>query len=751
MAKQYYSVLTDYGTQVIAQAIAHKQPLQIMQMAVGDGNGQATTPSQRLTALVREVHRANVSAISVDPRNNKQIIFELTIPENVGGFWIREMGIFDHQNRLVAYANCPDSFKPQLESGSGKVQVVRMILLVSSSDAITLKVDDSVIFVTRSQFTPQQITATSQNAVEETGHSHEIDKASTSQAGIVQLTNATDSEAETLGLTAKAGKTLKGLIDALTRNMSNYIPNSKKSDAVTSPSSDTIATSFAAKTAYDKAVEADNHAERAYHLAESKQSPATTLAGYGIGDFKVGTSTSDANDCKIDGNYYFASGQNLPSAGEWHIAVMSGGQTNAIRQIAHKANESKVQTRYFNGTSWSAWKEVGGDGVPVGSVVAFPSAVQNPHGFLRCDGSSFGQETYPALYQALGVNTLPDLRRSDVGMTAYFATDNIPAGWIAFDDIEEQVSEQAYPELYRHLVAKYGSLSAVPKAKDRFIRNAGALLAVGEVQQDALQDHFHYIPTEAGGDYQAEKDITIVIRDSDTTNVVPGAFKPAQQGRVQANNSAVADGARAKTYLASTKDTTEKDTRTAEETRPKSLVLKLCIKAQNTLDGVQFWIKAFGNVSNAGELEVGRLAQDMQQVRLEKADISHTHTASDITDFDTGVDNRIAQLFTYQKIGDFEVRKYPDGTMIQTCRDRQASRRTSNNQLFSLTLPVAFIRYPVVSATIEENVALNTARDDTYISLKQASRTKIQYGILDDGSLYQTIACVHIIAIGRWK
>ncbi|MFQ1022492.1 phage tail protein [Avibacterium paragallinarum] len=414
-------------------------------------------------------------------------------------------------------------------------------------------------------------------------------------------------------------------------------------------------------------------------------------------------------------------------------------------------SEDTVATSKAVNKAYNRAVEAEGKGLPVGAVLAFPSAVQNPHGFLRCDGSTFGQETYPALYQALGVNTLPDLRRSDVGMTAYFATDNIPEGWIAFDDIEELVSEQAYPELYRYLVAKYGSLSAVPKAKDRFIRNAGALLAVGEVQQDALQDHFHYIPTEAGGDYQAEKDITVVIRDSDTTDVEPGAFKPAQKGRVQANNAAVAGEARAKTYLASTKDRTEKDTRTAEETRPKSLVLKLCIKAQNTLDGVQFWIKAFGNVSNAGELEVSRLAQDMQQVRLEKADISHTHTASDITDFDTGVDNRIAQLFTYQKIGNFEVRKYPDGAMIQTCRDRQASRRTSNNQLFSLTLPVAFIRSPVVSATIEENVVLNTARDDTYISLKQASRTKIQYGILDDGSLYQTIDCVHIIAIGRWK
>ncbi|MEH8093228.1 phage tail protein [Gallibacterium anatis] len=207
MAKQYYSVLTDYGTQVIAGAIARKQPLQITQMAVGDGEGRTPTPDSRKTGLVREVHRADISAISVDPRNDKQIIFELTIPENVGGFWIREMGIFDNQNRLVAYANCPDSFKPQLESGSGKVQVVRMILLVSSSDAITLKVDDSVIFVTRGQLTPKAITATTKNAVDETGHSHEIDKASTSQAGIVELDSSINSKAENKAATPKAVKT----------------------------------------------------------------------------------------------------------------------------------------------------------------------------------------------------------------------------------------------------------------------------------------------------------------------------------------------------------------------------------------------------------------------------------------------------------------------------------------------------------------------------------------------------------------
>ncbi|WP_080735064.1 phage tail protein [Gallibacterium anatis] len=226
MAKQYYSVLTNYGTQVIAGAIASKQPLQITQMAVGDGNGRATTPNSRNTGLVREVHRADISAISVDPRNDKQIIFELTIPENVGGFWIREMGIFDNQNRLVAYANCPDSFKPQLESGSGKVQVVRMILLVSSSDAITLKVDDSVIFVTRGQLTPKKITATTKNAVDETGHSHEIDKASTSQAGIVELDSSINSKAENKAATPKAVKTAYDKAEAANDNANTRVSKS---------------------------------------------------------------------------------------------------------------------------------------------------------------------------------------------------------------------------------------------------------------------------------------------------------------------------------------------------------------------------------------------------------------------------------------------------------------------------------------------------------------------------------------------
>ncbi|WP_458118901.1 phage tail protein [Mannheimia haemolytica] len=172
---QFHSVLTNYGVTAFAKAISTKQPLNILKMAVGDGNGRAVTPNASRTALVREVYRANISSIKLDVRNNKQVIFELTIPENVGGFYIREMGIFDHNEKLVAIANTPESYKPQLTEGSGKVQVLRMILLVSSNDSVSLTVDNSLIWAKRSELTPQKITTKTQNRVLDNGHTHELD------------------------------------------------------------------------------------------------------------------------------------------------------------------------------------------------------------------------------------------------------------------------------------------------------------------------------------------------------------------------------------------------------------------------------------------------------------------------------------------------------------------------------------------------------------------------------------------------
>ncbi|HHF7139005.1 TPA: pyocin knob domain-containing protein, partial [Haemophilus influenzae] len=365
------------------------------------------------------------------------------------------------------------------------------------------------------------------------------------------------------------------------------LPNS----AVDDESDTKFASSAAVKTAYDKATEAKE-------AASAKQSPATTLAGYGIGNFKVEQGQGDANGYKTDGNYYLASGQNLPENGAWHIEVVSGGATNAVRQIARKANDNKIKTRFFNGSNWSEWKETGGDGVPLGAVVSFPRAVTNPIGFLRADGSTFNQRTFPDLYRTLGdSNQLPDLTRSDVGMTAYFAVDNIPVGWIAFDDIATQVTEQRYPELYGHLVGQYGSINSVPKVADRFLRNAGNGLSVGQTQSDEIKKHVHKVRTHwvnsSDSNIFYDKTKTVIdsrLRTSTTTddNLSDNGFMHPLL------DSPMATG--------------------GNETRPKSLILKLCIKAINSLDDVQFWVKAFGVVENAGVLDAGTLAQNMQSV-----------------------------------------------------------------------------------------------------------------------------------------
>lgn len=374
-------------------------------------------------------------------------------------------------------------------------------------------------------------------------------KASTTAKGEVQLYSGYDSDSEEMAATPKAIKLLKAFIDALTRNLTNYIPNSKKSSAIDSNSADTVATSAAVKKAYDK--------------AESKwtaQAATETTAG--------------------------------------------------ILPISHKSDgtdKNKFASEFAVG-------EAAKKGLPVGSIVAFPTAVTNPNGFLRANGSTFNASAFPDLYKVLGnSNTLPDLTRSDVGMTAYFATDAIPAGWIAFDDISAQVTQQRYPELYRHLIAKYGSISSVPKAEDRFLRNTGNGLSVGQTQDDAIRNiTSKHLGMHAG-------DIEGAVYRGARTGVYHDGGTGAK-GYIEFDASRVVP--------------------TANENRPKSLVLKLCVKAFNSFDGVHFWIKSHGEVVNIGALDAGRLAQGLQ----DKADRNHSHTVSDIVDFNSGVTTLIKNI-----------------------------------------------------------------------------------------------------------
>ncbi len=149
MSTKFYTLLTDIGAAKLASAAALGVPLKITHMAVGDGGGVLPTPDAKQTALVNEKRRAALNMLYIDPQNSSQIIAEQVIPENEGGWWIREVGLFDESGALIAVGNCPESYKPQLAEGSGRTQTVRMVLITSNTDNITLKIDPAVVLATR--------------------------------------------------------------------------------------------------------------------------------------------------------------------------------------------------------------------------------------------------------------------------------------------------------------------------------------------------------------------------------------------------------------------------------------------------------------------------------------------------------------------------------------------------------------------------------------------------------------------------
>jgi hypothetical protein len=148
-AQTYYCTLTAVGEAKDANAKALGIALKFTEMALGDGNGALPIPDRTRTALVRQVRRGAINSMKTDPANPGQVIIEQVIPETEGGWWIRELGVYDSDGDLVAIGNCPETYKPQLAEGSGRTQVVRMVLIMSSSATVQLKVDPSVVLATR--------------------------------------------------------------------------------------------------------------------------------------------------------------------------------------------------------------------------------------------------------------------------------------------------------------------------------------------------------------------------------------------------------------------------------------------------------------------------------------------------------------------------------------------------------------------------------------------------------------------------
>ncbi|KJH73917.1 phage tail protein [Pseudomonas sp. ES3-33] len=146
---QFFAILTNIGVAKQANADALGIPWKITEMGVGDANGTDPMPDATQTKLINERRRAPLNLLKVDPENAAIIVAEQVIPENVGGWWIREISLYDSDGDMIAIANCAPSFKPLLNQGSGRTQVVRMNMIVSNSSNIELKIDPSVVLATR--------------------------------------------------------------------------------------------------------------------------------------------------------------------------------------------------------------------------------------------------------------------------------------------------------------------------------------------------------------------------------------------------------------------------------------------------------------------------------------------------------------------------------------------------------------------------------------------------------------------------
>ncbi|MBR8630881.1 phage tail protein [Escherichia coli] len=246
--RKFKTVITDTGAKKLAQAAAPDgKPVRLTHMAVGDGGGTLPTPDSKQTRLVHEVWRHTVNRVILDATHQNRIIAELVIPPETGGFWIREIGVFDEHGDLIAVGNTAESYKPTVAEGSGRAQTFRTILTVSSTATVALTVDNTMVMATVDYV---------DDKLKEHEQSRRHPDASLTAKGFVQLSSATNSVSETQAATPKAVKAAYDLANG--KYTAQDASTTRKglvqlSSATNSTSETQAATPKAVKAAYDLA------------------------------------------------------------------------------------------------------------------------------------------------------------------------------------------------------------------------------------------------------------------------------------------------------------------------------------------------------------------------------------------------------------------------------------------------------------------------------------------------------------------
>ncbi|EHR8772137.1 tail fiber protein [Escherichia coli] len=248
MSTKFKTVITTAGAAKLAAATAPGgRKVNITTMAVGDGGGKLPVPDAGQTGLIHEVWRHALNKISQDKRNSNYIIAELVIPPEVGGFWMRELGLYDDAGTLIAVANMAESYKPTIAEGSGRSQTCRMVIIVSSVASVELTIDTTTVMATQDYV---------DDKIAEHEQSRRHPDASLTAKGFTQLSSATNSTSETLAATPKAVKAAYDLANG--KYTAQDATTARKglvqlSSATNSTSETLAATPKAVKAAYDLA------------------------------------------------------------------------------------------------------------------------------------------------------------------------------------------------------------------------------------------------------------------------------------------------------------------------------------------------------------------------------------------------------------------------------------------------------------------------------------------------------------------
>ncbi|EER6018718.1 phage tail protein [Escherichia coli] len=405
MSTKFKTIITTAGAAKLAAAtMPGGKKVNLTAMAVGDGGGVLSEPNAGQVKLINEVWRHALNKISQDNKNKNYIVAELVIPPEVGGFWMRELGLYDDAGTLIAVANMAESYKPELAEGSGRAQTCRMVIIVSSIASVELSIDATTVMAT-------------QDYVDDKLAEHEQSRrhpdATLKEKGFVQLSSATDSTSETLAATPKAVKVAYDLASG--KYTAQDASTAQKGLVQLSSATDSVSEAHAATP---KAVKAANDNANGRVPSERK------VNGHSLaGDISVTSQDifdgqcveigpgQDLDNYQTPGLYFQPANANTSAALHYPennagslMVLRSAGITQVYR--VYSGSRSYSRSKYST-QPWTTWTP--DDAFPVGAPIPWPSDTVPPaHALMQ--GQSFDKSAYPLLAVAYPSGVIPDMR-----------------------------------------------------------------------------------------------------------------------------------------------------------------------------------------------------------------------------------------------------------------------------------------------------------------------------------------------------